>query len=179
MPTKFFDSISLFATGVTVITTHGDGQPHGMTANAFTSLSANPQQIIFCLAKKAKMCGFIMVGSRFTINVLREEQEAISNHFAGATRESISPDFRFVEWEGGPRIEGALAAVGCEVSALHEGGDHWIVVGSVLNTLRGIEPHKPLVYFNRRYHRIEDASTQAPGRYDLDNGGEQMFYDPW
>jgi flavin reductase (DIM6/NTAB) family NADH-FMN oxidoreductase RutF len=177
--TSFFDTISLFATGVTVITAHGDGQPHGMTANAFTSLSANPRQIIFCLAKKARMCDFVKIGSRFTINILRAEQEAISNHFAGATRESIAPDFRFVEWEGGPRIEGSLAALGCETEALHEGGDHWIVVGKVLTTLRGIEPHQPLVYFNRRYQQIAEASTQAPGRFDLEQPGEQMFYDPW
>jgi flavin reductase (DIM6/NTAB) family NADH-FMN oxidoreductase RutF len=176
---SFFDTISLFATGVTVITAKGEGRPHGMTANAFTSLSASPMQIIFCLAKNARMAGFLKVDSPFTINVLRDEQEAISNHFAGATRDSIRPDFRFVEWEGGPRIEGCLAAIGCEVSAMHDGGDHWIVVGKVVNLHRGIEPLKPLLYFNRRYYRLEPESTAAPDRLDFEQSGEQMFYDPW
>ncbi|MBI5059347.1 flavin reductase family protein [candidate division KSB1 bacterium] len=175
----FFDTISLFATGVTVVTIQGDGQPHGMTANAFTSLSANPMQIIVCVAKKAKLNAYLAANVRFTVNVLRDDQEAISNQFAGATREQQGAEFRFIEWEGGPRIEGCLAAIGCELLALHDGGDHWIVVGKVLALLQGVEPRKPLLYFNRRYHRLEPDSTAAPGRSDLDGASEQMFYDPW
>jgi flavin reductase (DIM6/NTAB) family NADH-FMN oxidoreductase RutF len=175
----FFDTISLFASGVTVVTIHGDDQPHGMTANAFTSLSANPMQIIVCIAKQARINAYLMRKARFTVNVLREDQEAISNQFAGATREATGATFRFVVWEGGPRIEGCLAAIGCELVNMHDGGDHWIVVGEVIALLQGIEPRKPLLYFNRRYHRLESDSSAAPGRADLDHTGEQMFYDPW
>src|SRR6202008_4642917 len=114
--------------GVTVITANGDGKPHGMTANAFTSLSVNPMQVIFCLAKTAKMCEYVKENTHFTVNILRDEQEAISNHFAGATRASIDPKFKLVEWEGGPRIEGSLACIGCAVPALHDGGDHFTVL---------------------------------------------------
>ena len=162
-----------------MVTIQGDGQPHGMTANAFTSLSANPMRIIVCVAKKARMSAYLESKARFTVNVLRDDQEAISNQFAGATREQQGVAFRFVEWEAGPRIEGCLAAIGCDVAAKHDGGDHWIIVGDVIALQQGVEPRKPLLYFNRRYHKLETDSSAAPGRADLDRTGEQMFYDPW
>jgi flavin reductase (DIM6/NTAB) family NADH-FMN oxidoreductase RutF len=179
-PRKFLDTLGLFATGVCVVTTQGENGPHGMTANAITSLSLDPMQVIFCVAQRAQMANYLTkVGARFTINVLRNEQIAISNHFAAKKGDS-SPDFRFVEWEGGPRIEGTLAAIGCEVASCPEGGDHWIIVGRVIALYQGIEPHNPLLYFKSRYRNLSaHQGESAPERLDLQSPDTQLFLDPW
>lgn len=177
---EYLDTVSLFAAGVTVITTLHDDRPHGMTANAVMSLSLNPMLIVLAVAKQAKMAGMLADGTPFTVNVLRDEQEAISNQFAGNRPSEKTPDFRFVEWEGGPRIEGSLAAIGCTVRRKLDGGDHWIIIGSVVSLLQGVKPHRPLLYFNRRYHRLEsEAGTAAPDRLDFFDSEPQVFYDPW
>jgi flavin reductase (DIM6/NTAB) family NADH-FMN oxidoreductase RutF len=132
------------------------------------------------VAKQAKMSLLLSEGSFFTINVLREEQEAISNHFAGSGREARPPEFRFVTWEGGQRVEGCLSAIGCKVERVIEGGDHWIVVGNVVAIHQGVEPLRPLVYFNRRYHHLlHKPSAVAPERQDFTPDTPQVFYDPW
>jgi len=179
-PRAFFDTVGLFATGVCVITANGTTGPHGMTANAVTSLSRDPMQIIACIAKRAQMSDYLSKpGARFTINVLRDEQIAISNHFAGRVDPAGSPNFRMIEWDGGPRIEGVLAAIGCEVQDCLPGGDHLIVIGRVVCLHQGIEPHKPLLYFRSRYHDLAGSLNQpAPERADLGDD-PQLFFDPW
>lgn len=177
----FFDTVGLFATGVCVITTDGETGPHGMTANAVTSLSLDPMLIIFCVAKRAHMAEYLSKpAAKFTINVLRDEQIAISNHFAGRSKEGEQPSFRFVNWSGGPRLEGVLAAIGCEVDSTPVGGDHLIVVGKVVALHKGIEPHNPLLYYKSRYHDLSGKLNQpAPDREDLSGDGPQLFWDPW
>jgi len=59
--------------------------------------------------------------------------------------------FSFTEWEGGPRLDGCMAALGCRTHAIHEGGDHWIVVGHVIATYRDEAAGEPLVFFGGRY----------------------------
>ncbi|MBK6764847.1 MAG: flavin reductase family protein [bacterium] len=176
----FFDTVGLFATGVCVITARGAAGPHGMTANAVTSLSRDPMLIIACVSKRAQMSEYLSTtGARFTINILRDEQMAISNHFAGRSDEGESPSFRFVEWDGGPRIEGVLAAVGCDVHECLPGGDHLMVIGRVVCLHQGIEPHKPLLYFKSRYHDLTGGLNRAaPAREDLGDD-PQLFWDPW
>jgi len=180
-PRTYFDTVGLFATGVCVITTDGETGPHGMTANAVTSLSLDPMLIIFCVAKRALMADYLTKpGARFTVNVLRDEQIAISNHFAGRTKEGEQPSFRFVEWPGGPRLEGILSAIGCEVDSVATGGDHYIVIGKVVALHQGIAPHNPLLYYKSRYHDLSGKLNQpAPDREDLSGSGPQLFLDPW
>ncbi|MCB9358219.1 MAG: flavin reductase family protein [Calditrichaeota bacterium] len=180
-PRAFFDTIGMFATGVCVITTEGETGPHGMTANAVTSLSLDPMLVIFCAAKRAQISEYLTRPEAcFTINVLRDEQLAISNHFAGRSKEGEQPSFRFVEWDGGPRIEGVLAALGCKVENVVEGGDHHIVIGRVVSLHKGIEPHRPLLYYKSRYYDLEGQLNQpAPEREDLAGPGPQLFWDPW
>lgn len=177
---QFLNTIGLFASGVTVITTELDGEPHGMTATAVTSLSISPMQIIVCVSKKAKMGAALTPGALFTVNILRGEQARISNHFAGAARKpEVMPELRFERWEGGPRLVGALAAIGCAVRERLEGGDHWIIVGEVTRLFQGNEPYEPLLYFRGRYVKLEPDALAAPSRDDLIEGPAQMFYDPW
>jgi flavin reductase (DIM6/NTAB) family NADH-FMN oxidoreductase RutF len=177
---QFLNTIGLFASGVTVITTERDGQIHGMTANAVTSLSLDPMLVIVCLGKKAKISERIQIGGNLTINILRDEQEAISNHFAGGWQQKQVPEFTFAKWDGGVRLEGILAAIGCHIQQMLDGGDHWIILCHVIALHQGVEPRQPLLYFGSKYRRLDPGiASVAPERLDLAEGEPQIFYDPW
>ncbi len=178
-PHAFRETMGLWATGVTVIAAQDGEETHVMTANAVTSLSLDPLLVVVCIAKQAKMAGFMEKTARFSINILREDQQALSTFFAGAWPEPTPPPFRFVAWEGGPRLEGCAAALGCVLHELIEGGDHWITVGRVVALHRGIEPLRPLVFYAGRYRRI-DLKESAPAP-DLGWVAQpvHVYYDPW
>lgn len=177
---RYLDTIGLLSTGVSVVTAKSEGEIHGMTANAVMSLSLSPMQMIVGVAKKAKMAAMLKPGVPFTVNILRDDQSRISNHFAGAARKpEVMPNLQFVEWPGGARLEGSLAAIGCEVTEVLEGGDHWIVIGQVVSLFQGSDPDHPLLYFRGRYVRLEGGGLLAPGRDDLAEGPAHIFYDPW
>lgn len=178
-PHHFRQTMGLFATGVTVLATQTGRQVHAMTANAVTSLSLDPLLVLVCVGKQTRIASFLEQSPGFSINVLRAEQQSLSTYFAGAWKEEKHPPFRFVPWQGGPRLEGCLAALGCEKGQLFEGGDHWIVTGKVLAMHQGIEPRAPLLFYAGRYGRL-DASQQEPAP-DLGwiEAPVQVFYDPW
>jgi flavin reductase (DIM6/NTAB) family NADH-FMN oxidoreductase RutF len=175
---QFLDAIGSFVTGVSVITTGSGNQVHGMTATAVTSVSLQPMLIAVGVAKKARMAETLKPGSFYTVNILREDQAAISNHFAGAIKTSERADkIRFVPWEQGSRLEGCLAALYCETAEILDGGDHWLVIGRVHHAHGGQEPRKPLLYFRGKYGRLEPGGSLAPSRDDFDDGTPQIFYD--
>lgn len=177
-PLALRDTMGLFTTGVTVVAAqHGD-HVHAMTANAVTSLSLRPALIIFCVSKQAKMAAELEVGCPFSINILREEQQSLSNYFAGQWLESQPPAFDFDPWEATPRLQNCAAALACEVDSQMEGGDHWIVVGRVRATYRPTDPPDPLLFFAGKYRRLAPQEAPAP---DLTEEAMpvQIFYDPW
>jgi flavin reductase (DIM6/NTAB) family NADH-FMN oxidoreductase RutF len=152
-----------FATGVSVIATEVDGTIHGMTANSLTSVSLNPMLMLFCLDRRAKMAEFMQQARGFSINILRAEQEALSSYFAGSWIQKNPPPFRFLEWEGGPRLDGCLTSMGCRLQKLIEAGDHWIISGEVVALHLGAEPLSPLLFHNSMYRKVDlRKSKQAP-----------------
>jgi len=148
----FRQTVGRFVTGVTVIAIDVDGEIRAMTANSFTSLSLDPPLVLFCLGKETKAGHHIRSAPGFSISILREDQRDLSSYFAGAwALDADPPPFSFTEWEGGPRLDGCIAALGCRTHAIHEGGDHWIVVGQVIATYRDEDAGEPLVFFRGRY----------------------------
>lgn len=182
-PKAFRQTVGQFATGVTVIATavrqddHED--VHAMTANSFTSLSLDPMLVLFCVGKKTRMANYIESASGFSVNILRQEQQQLSTFFAGGWKQNSPPPFRFVPFQGGPRLEGALAALGCELHQIVEGGDHWIVTGEVVALHRGIEPHHPLLFFGGNYQGINPADKVPAPMLDEMTTPVCVFYDPW
>jgi 3-hydroxy-9,10-secoandrosta-1,3,5(10)-triene-9,17-dione monooxygenase reductase component len=83
--------------------------------------------------------------------VLSEGQQDISSYFAGAWRSGPPPPFVFLPWEGAPRLEGSIGSLGCELHAIHEGGDHWIVLGRVVALYRSDGALRPLMFFRGAY----------------------------
>jgi len=178
-PRQFRQTMGFFATGVTIIATEVEGEIHAMTANAVTSLSLDPMLVLVCIGKLARMANRLRACGGFSINILREDQRALSTYFAGSWKEETPPPFRFVPWEGNPRLEGALAALGCHRYEVVEGGDHWIVIGEVIGLMTGIEPHHPLLFYGGRYGQVD--RKERPPAPDLEENKEpiHVFYDPW
>ena len=154
---SFRNVVGRFATGVTVIATEVNGDIKAMTANSFTSLSLDPPLVLFCAGKTSRTGQLIREAQGFSVNILRESQLPISTYFAGGWKQPEPPDFHFLPWHGGPRLEGCAAAIGCEMHAVLEGGDHWIVIGRVIELDTGLESCDPLLFYGGRYGRLADT----------------------
>jgi flavin reductase (DIM6/NTAB) family NADH-FMN oxidoreductase RutF len=153
-PRAFRDAMGCFASAVTVVSTRTDqGQAVGMTVNSFNSVSLDPPLILFCLGREATNHDHLLAAGRFAVSILRRDQDKISNGFAA----DGANFFRTLEPEisgmGNPLVPGALAVFDCETEAVHDGGDHVIVIGRV-NELRH-DPHgDPLLYYRGRYGAV-------------------------
>lgn len=159
----FRQTVGQFATGVTVIALEVDGTIRAMTANSFTSLSLEPPLVLFCVGKHTRAGQAIHAATGFSINILSEGQQDVSTYFAGAWKSGPAPAFVFLEWEGGRRLEGAVASLGCAIHGIHEGGDHWIVIGEVVATYRAEVPPRPLMFFRGAYATLgEERALGAP-----------------
>ncbi|MFQ5614825.1 MAG: flavin reductase family protein [Anaerolineae bacterium] len=156
-PGDFRKIIGLFATGVTVVATEVGGEPHCMTANAITSVSLDPLLVLVCVNNQLAMAEYLQQGKAFSINILREEQEALSNYFADLWEGETPPPHKFVTWEGVPRLEGCIGSLGCVVHEVFDGGDHRIVVGRVVALHQGAEPFLPLLFYGGRYGKMARA----------------------
>jgi flavin reductase len=164
----FRQALGRFATGVTVITTDADGELHGMTANAFTSVSLVPPLVLVCVERDARMHALLGRRGAFSANILSAQQQALSVWFANAERPGGAAEFADVPWfpapQGGcPRIVGALAYVDCAVRDVHAGGDHSIFVAEVNAVELGADG-EPLLYYRGRYRSLSAAAEQQPGR---------------
>ena len=150
---RFRDVLGHFATGVTIITAVDDGEPVGLAANSFTSLSLDPPLVLFCVANSSSTWPRIEAAGTFAINILGEGHEDLSNLFAkkGADRFSATPWHTGVS--GAPVLDEAIAYLDCRFEAEYPGGDHTIVVGRVLDLdLR--EGARPLLFFKGKYSRM-------------------------
>jgi 3-hydroxy-9,10-secoandrosta-1,3,5(10)-triene-9,17-dione monooxygenase reductase component len=136
----FRQAVGQFVTGVTVIAIEVDDEIRAMTANSFTSLSLDPPLVLFCLGRQTKA-------------------GHLSTYFAGAWKHAAPPPFTFTSWrEGAPRLDGSAVSLGCVTQSIHEGGDHFIVVGEVVAIHRSEEPQPPLVFFGGRYMSLKQLS---------------------
>ncbi len=178
-PRAYRDTIGLFATGVAVIAARVGNEVHAMTANAVSSLSLEPMQLLFCPGKKARFAQYLEAGLAFSANFLRAEQQALATFFAGGWKDPLPPPFRFVPLGAAPRLEGSLASIGCVVQQIIDGGDHWVVLGAVQELKTGIAPRQPLLFFRGRYHAIDfGAGAQAPDLAAVRDEPAHIYYDP-
>ncbi len=144
-----------FPTGVTVITTFSkSGQPHGLTANAFTSVSLVPPLILVCVDKSAESYPCFEESKCFTVNFLAEDQEDISRRFAVSGGNKFEGIGYRLGANQAPILNGVLAYMECKVVAGYEGGDHTIYVGEVLET--ETREAKPLVFYRGGYRNLSD-----------------------
>ncbi|WP_435741325.1 flavin reductase family protein [Nocardioides sp. SYSU DS0663] len=156
----FRDVLGRFASGVTVVTTMSGGEPVGMTCQSFSSVSLDPPLVLFVPAKTSRAWPLIQRAGRFCVNFLEADQAELSNQMASRGADK----FAGVAWHpsdstGSPVLEGTLAHVDCAVHAVHEAGDHWVVIGRVLSLeTDGSDGEDPLLFYRGQYR------TTRPGR---------------
>ncbi len=146
-----------FASGVTVVTVGGE-TPHGMTANSFTSVSLDPPLILVCVSRNAIMHKMLLAARHFAVSVLAGHQEAVARHFADRWRPVGPAQFDAVDWlpgrrTGAPLIDGALAHLECELWRRYDGGDHTIVLGSLLSVAVPAD-RDALLFFHGQFRQI-------------------------
>ncbi len=144
----FRDALGRFATGVTVVTCASDAGPQGMTVNSFTSLSLTPPLVLWCPAKSANRHDMFTKAAHFSIHILSDAQKDLCIGFAKDT----SP-FDTIDWQadanGTPILANTIARFDCTHHAVHDGGDHSILVGRVVKVELGAGD--PLVYYQGRF----------------------------
>ena len=149
-PREYRNALGRFATGVSVVTTHHEGRTHGMTANAFVSVSLDPPLVLLSLDNRSQMHQILPVTGLFGVSVLGEEQEAISNHFAGRVVDGLHVNF--TTRCNVPVLEGALAYFVARVVNTHSAGDHTLYIGHVehFESAAG----RPLLFYAGSYEKI-------------------------
>jgi flavin reductase (DIM6/NTAB) family NADH-FMN oxidoreductase RutF len=156
-PAEFRLACGQFATGVSVVTAERPpGRVHGMTANSITSVSLEPLLLLICVDQRAHLLPMVKKQGRFGVNVLKENQEAISKYFA-QTEENPETEAKLgirYRWTptGIPLLEPALAHITCTVVASYVAGDHTILIGEVEST--EVFDGEPLLFFRGAYRRI-------------------------
>jgi flavin reductase (DIM6/NTAB) family NADH-FMN oxidoreductase RutF len=162
----FRDALGCFATGVTVITTAGaKGEPIGITANSFSSVSLDPPLILFSLGRYAYSLKSFLSTHHFAVNILHEGQEEISNRFARASSDKWA-GIEFETWESGcPILSDALASFECHIRHTYHGGDHVILVGEVIR-MRANCGARPLLFLRGRYGGFEPRESAGESAGD-------------
>jgi len=151
---EFRAACGRFATGVTIATVlDSESQPHGLTVSSFTSVSLDPPLISICLGHAVTVIDLFRDASFFGINILAEEQQALSERFA---RRGLDR-FQDVGWTLGeyrvPLIDGVLAAIECQADQRITAGDHDIFVGRMVATR--VRDGAPLLHFSGEYRKLQ------------------------
>jgi flavin reductase (DIM6/NTAB) family NADH-FMN oxidoreductase RutF len=152
-----------FVTGVTVVSAFDGERPLGITVNALSSVSLEPALVMVALDRRRFLTPIVRASGRYAVNVLSEEQQAMSDCFAGAPVEPGRDAFCGAPWHLGatglPLIDGAIATLECSVIETFSAGDHDLFIGRV-DAIASAEHHPmPLLYYRRRYLRIEHAAS--------------------
>lgn len=148
----FRNAMGKFATGVTVIATKtSENDVHGMTANAFMSISLNPKLVTVSIDNRSNTLNKIKESKKFSINVLSYDQKEISMHFAGQKELDREINFKFIN--DTPIIENALTSVVCDVYTSYVVGDHTLFIGEVKDIVFN-ETGEPLTFYNGKYGSI-------------------------
>lgn len=153
----FRRTVGHFATGVTVATTVVGGVDHAMTASAFTSVSLDPLLVLVCVDKDARFHDAVLQSGAWGVSVLASTHRAAADWFALQGRPLIGQLDRFPHVRGvtgAALLDGAVAWLECRTYAVHDGGDHDIVVGEVIAAREGARDAEPLLYHRGRYDRL-------------------------
>ena len=153
---EFRRAMGSFATGVTIITVDLDGEVHGMTANAFASVSLDPPLVLVCVDHKTRTHAHLHAKKRFGINVLSAGQRAISEYYARPDRShehaETEAGARFERTRHGtPMLRGALAYLECRLHSAQEAGDHTIFISEVEHVV--VREGDPLLFFKGKYRK--------------------------
>lgn len=153
---EFKQAMQLWASGVTVVTTHSEKFGlQGMTVTAFSSVSINPPQILVCINESAETGDGIQESQRFVVNVLSSAQQDVSNQFAGGS--SQVQRFENTPWTAGitsaPILNDSIMSLECKVIEKVHAGTHWIIIGEVQDCV--CRSGEPLLYYRGTYQQLK------------------------
>lgn len=153
-PDTFRAVLGHVPTGVVVVTgVDGHSRPVGMTVGSFTSVSLDPPLVAFMPNRESRTWRRIREGGRFAVNVLAAGQEELSRWFASSAEDK----FAGLDWReagsGAPLLSDVVAWIDCDIDAVHEAGDHYVVVGRV-RSLQLAGASTPLVFYRGGYQSI-------------------------
>jgi flavin reductase (DIM6/NTAB) family NADH-FMN oxidoreductase RutF len=154
-PMEFRRTLGRFATGVTIVTTLEGKTDHGMTVNAFTSVSLEPPLVLVCCDKKAESYELMKKSKVFAVNILSDSQKQVSVNFSRHELKAIRFQNLKIRREvtGAAVLQDALAFIDCRVVAIHNAGDHEIFVGQV-EKLGYKDGSDPLLFYAGKYRKI-------------------------
>ena len=149
----FRQCLGKFATGITVITCcDAEGNPCGITANSFSSVSLDPPLILWNIAKVSNSLDAYLDAAHFAINVLSSEQREVSNHFAQSDHTLFdNVDFELSD-RNVPLLPGTIATFECRTHQIHDCGDHYIIIGEVEDF--SANEQEPLLFFGGDYRHL-------------------------
>ena len=153
-PDEFRSAMALVPTAVTIVTAQGARGPAGATANAVASLSLEPPLMLACLDRGSRTLATVKEAGAFGISVLGAGQAGLAREFATkAPHPEKFRDVSHVERQGVPLIDGAVAWIACRLRNLHDGGDHEIAIGDVIDL--GGEGGDPLIFYRGDYRPLD------------------------
>ncbi|MCA9909980.1 MAG: flavin reductase family protein [Anaerolineae bacterium] len=158
-PDDMRNTLRLWASGVSVVTSSAGNERNGLTVSAFNSLSLEPPLILVCLHKDSSTIPVIEESGVFAVSILNANQEHLSDRFAGripleADEDRFTGVEAFTAVTGAPLLKEAIGWLDCRVHLRHDGSTHWIYIGEVVATGWSATPHDPLLYFDRNYRSI-------------------------
>src|SRR5258708_3397709 len=164
-PTEFRKAMGCFATGVTIITLDLEGEAHGMTANAFASVSLDPMLVLVCVDHTTRTHAHMHAKKRFGISVVSEDQGAIWEYYARPERThqhaEAEAGARFDRTpHGTPILQGALAYLECRLYSAQDAGDHTIFIAEVESVV--VKEKEPLLFFRGKYRKVGKTSVSRP-----------------
>lgn len=148
------NALGQFATGVCVVTANSaDLGPFGMTVNSFSSVSLAPPLVLWSLRNDSECYAAFTQARYYTINVLRQQQQDLSNRYASPDEHRLLPGHYRIGKTGSPVMRDVLCSFECEIWQRYDGGDHTILVGKVLET--DTRPSgKPLLFHGGLYREL-------------------------
>lgn len=132
MSRELRDALGCFATGVTIITTHYEGQDYGMTCSSFNSVSLEPAMALWNIQKTSACLEAFHNSSGYTVSVLSAEQSELAMHF---TRGEQAERFAGIDSLRAPSgrvlIPDCVAWFDCDLHQIIEAGDHDILLSNI------------------------------------------------
>jgi len=152
----FRNALGRFATGVCVIAVNPQGQkPFGMTVNSFASVSLDPPLILWSLQKNSDCFSVFEKADRFSVNILTAGQQDISNQYAKKNEHDLVDGSYRLGRSGCVVLKDVMTSFECTLEAVHEGGDHVIIVGRVQEVNNHPASREPLVFYSGKYRSLK------------------------
>ena len=154
----FRNALGSFPTGVAVVTTTASAEHHmGITVNSFTSVSLDPPLVLWCLDKKSDRYQAFTKAKSYTVSILGTDHQEVSSRLAKQGSHNLDGIGLNRTELGPPALADALAVFECAAEAMHDAGDHAILIGRVLRFARHAQG-EPLVFYRGKYGSLAQAS---------------------